>query len=175
MSESKHQFPFDPDYAGKMKEIYYSTSAEERAFQSHRNPGRTNLTQHDHEHNLKVKQLFNNIIPGLPIDADAPELRHDPECMQNLVEGVMKRLNIKEHGWLHELKEAWPRIVGPDIARQTAPGKWENNMLFIYVASSVELFDLRRTRLKEIEEAVKKFAPDKNIRHIKLMVNSVNL
>ncbi|MDA3925487.1 MAG: DUF721 domain-containing protein [Kiritimatiellae bacterium] len=175
MSESKHQFKYDPDYARKMKEIYYSTSAQERAFQSHRNPGRRNLTQSDHEHNRNVKNLFNNIIPGLPIDADAPEIRHDPIAMEDLVEGVMKRLNIKEHGWIHELKEAWPQVVAPEIAKHTIPGKWENNILFIYVASSMALFELRRSRLKEIEAAVRKFAPDKNIRHVKLMVNSVNL
>jgi hypothetical protein len=34
---------------------------------------------------------------------------------------------------------------------------------------------LRRTRLKEIEAAVKKFAPGKKIRYVKLMVNHVNL
>ena len=175
MSESKHQFSYDPDYARKMKDIYHSTSAEERAFQSHRNPGRRNLTQNDHEHNRNVKILFNNIIPGLPIDADAPELRHEPESMGNLVEGVMKHLNIKEHGWIHELKDAWPQIVAPDIAKQTTPGKWKNNTLFVYVSSSMVLFELRRTRLKEIETAVKKFAPDKKIRYVRLMVNSVQL
>jgi len=175
MSESKHQFSYDPDYAGKMKAIYSSTSAAERAFQSHPSPGRPHLTQSDHEHNLNVKKLFNNIIPGLPIDADAPELRHEPATMANLVEGVMKRLDIKEHGWIHELNEVWSNLVAPDIAKQTKPGKYENNILFIYVSSSMVLFELRRTRLKEIEAAVKKFAPDKNIRFVKLMVNSVPL
>ncbi len=175
MSESKHQFSYDPDYAAKMKEIYDSTSAEERTFHSHRTPGRPHLTPRDHERNLNVKRLFNNIIPGLPIDADAPELRQEPQSMTALVEGVMQRLDIKEHGWLHALKEAWPAIVAPDIAAQTTPGKFENNILFVCVASSMVLFELRRTRLKEIETAVRKFAPDKNIRHVKLMIDSVNV
>jgi len=175
MSESKHRFPYDPDYARKMKEIYSSTSAEQRSFQSQRNHGLRNLTQDDHEHNRNVKELFNNIIPGLPIDADVPELRREPKTMKILVEEVMKSLSISEHGWIHELKEAWPDIVGPNVAKQSTPGKLQNNILFVYVNSSTVLFELRRTKLWMIEAAVKSFAPDKKIRHVRLMVNSVNL
>ncbi|MDD2599962.1 MAG: DciA family protein [Kiritimatiellae bacterium] len=175
MPESKYQFPDGPDAASKMRAIYQSTSAEERAFQSLPNPGRPRLTPRDHEYNRKVKQLFENIIPGLPIDADAPELRREPACMETVVEGVMKQLNITGHSWINELKEAWPQIINAEIARQTIPGKLENNILFVYVISSTALFELRRTRLKEIEAAVKKFAPEKKIRYVKLMVNSVNV
>ncbi|MFA7172557.1 MAG: DciA family protein [Kiritimatiellia bacterium] len=175
MPESKYQFPIGPDAASKTRAIYQSTSAEERKFQTLPNPDRPYLTSRDHEYNRKVKQLFENIIPGLPIDADAPELRREPVCMETLVEGVMKKLNIVGHSWINELKEAWPQIVNSEIARQTVPGKLENNILFVYVASSTALFELRRTRLKEIEAAVKKFAPGKKIRYVKLMVNHVNL
>lgn len=175
MPESKQLFFSGTDSANQMRAIYQSTSAEERSFQSLPNEGRSQLTPRDHERNLKVKQLFEKIIPGVPIDADAPELRREPECMQTLVEGVMKKLNLVGHSWIHELKEAWPQIVNPEIARQTTPGKLENSILFVYVGSSTALFELRRTRLKEIETAVKKFAPEKNIRHVKLMVNSVDL
>lgn len=144
-------------------------------FQSLPNQNRPYLEPRDHEHNRRVKELFERIVPGLPIDADAPELRREPDCMETLVEVVMKKLKITGHSWIHELKEAWPQIVNSEIALQTTPGKLENNILFVYVVSSTALFELRRTRLKEIETAVKKFAPEKNIRYVKLMVNSVDL
>ena len=175
MLESKHLFEYDPEKAREMKAIYGSSSGEERAMQSHRHRGRRTLTEADHQHNRNVHTLFNNIIPGLPIDADPPELYHDPEIMENMILKAMKKLDINVRDWIEDLKDAWPEILPPDITTKTQPGKCENNILFIYVRSSVELFDLRRTKLKIIEKAVREFAPDKNIRHVKLMVNHVNL
>ncbi|MFO7936613.1 MAG: DciA family protein [Kiritimatiellia bacterium] len=171
MLESKNQFSNNSGKAGRLKEIYSSTTAEERAMQTHRHRGRSTLTPSDHEHNRRVRTLFNNIIPGLPIDADPPELYREPDPMAKLVEKAMEKLDIETRGWLDELKEAWSSILPPEITRKAEPGKFENNILFVYVRSSVELFDLRRTRLKEIETAVRRFAPDKNIRHVRLMVN----
>ena len=171
MLESKHQFEYDPEKAREMKAIYSSSTSEERAMQSHRHRGRRTLTESDHQHNRNVHTLFNNIIPGLPIDADPPELHHDPDTMENMISKAMKKLNIDLKDWVEELKEAWPKILPPDITEKTQPGKYENNILFVYVRSSVELFDLRRTKLKIIENAVRQFAPDKNIRHVQLMVN----
>jgi len=171
MLKGKHQFENDPDKAQRLKEIYSSTTADERAMQTHRHRGRPVLTDSDHEHNRNVRTLFNNIIPGLPVDADPPELHHEPEAMNMLVEKAMKKLNIETQGWIDELKNAWNNILPADIAEKTQPGKFENNILFVYVKSSVELFDLRRTRLREIENAVRQFAPDKTVRHVQLMVN----
>lgn len=171
MLESKHQFEYDPEKAREIKEIYSSTSHEERAMQSHRHHGRRTLTDADHQHNKNVRTLFNNIIPGLPIDADPPELHHEPETMDKMVSSVMKQLNIEVHSWIDDLRAAWKDILPPDITSKTKPAKFENNILFVYVGSSVDLFDLRRTKLKVIEKAVRGFAPDKKIRHIQLMVN----
>ncbi len=171
MLESKHQFKYDPEKAREMKSIYGSSTGEERAMQTHRQRGRRTLTESDHQHNRNVHTLFNNIIPGLPIDADPPELYHDPETMQNMIETTMKKLNIEIHDWIQDLHAAWSDILPPEITTKTQPGKYENNILFVYVRSSVELFDLRRTKLKTIESAVRQFAPDKKIRHVQLMVN----
>jgi len=171
MMESKHEFKINPFDKEQMKAIYGSTSADERSMQTHRHRGRPVLTESDHIHNRNVRELFNNIIPGLPIDADPPELRHEPDSMDKLVTTAMKKFNIEVQGWVDELKEVWDKILPADISDRTKPGKFENNILFVYVRSSVELFDLRRTRLKDIESAVRHYAPDKNIRHVQLMVN----
>lgn len=171
MLKSKHLFDYDPDKAREMRAIYGSSTNEERAMQTHRQRGRRTLTASDHQHNRNVHKLFNNIIPGLPIDADPPEIRREPDCMQSLIENTMKKLNIEVHDWIEELRAAWKDILPPEITDKTQPGKYANNTLFVYVRSSVELFELRRVKLKQIERAVRQFAPDKNIRHVRLMVN----
>jgi hypothetical protein len=116
-----------------------------------------------------------NVIPGLPVDSDPPELRREPESMERVVAAVMKTLNIEMHEWIHDLRAAWPQILPADIASRTQPAKFENQILFVSVVSSVALFELRRSRLKEIETAVRRFAPDRAIRHVQLAVNHVHL
>jgi hypothetical protein len=43
------------------------------------------------------------------------------------------------------------------------------------VTTSVHLFELRRQHLKQIEQAVRDFAKDDRVKHVRLMVNAVSL
>lgn len=130
---------------------------------------------YSYDYRRAAPPAVNDIIPGLPIDSDPPELRREPEPMARMIAAVMKNLKIEMHDWLHDLRAAWPQILPADIASKTQPAKFENNILFVSVVSSVALFEIRRARLKDIETAVRRFAPDKKIRHVQLAVNHVNL
>jgi hypothetical protein len=171
MTEGKQAFHFDPGDQRQVAAIYRSTSAEERSMQTLPHRGRPRLSESDHQHNLNVRRLFNNIIPGLPIDVDPPELHREPDAIESAVATVMKSLGIDTHEWIDDLRTAWSELLPDEIASRTRPIKLENNVLFVGVGSSIAMFELRRTRLKEIEEAVQLFAPEKKIRHVKLMTD----
>jgi hypothetical protein len=153
----------------------FAASPAESSYRAEPTPVRRQLTSRDLARNQGVKQLFDHIIPGLPIDADPPETRQEPEAFSALIEKTLKRLNIDASPWLAELAQAWPQLVPPEVARVTSPGKWDAGILYVYVTSSMHLFEIRRAHLKRIEQAVRAFAGDDRVKQVRLMVNSVPL
>jgi len=153
----------------------YSSVPDETSYRVDPTPVRRQLTSRDLEYNCKVKTLFDNIVPGLPIDADPPETRRNAEPFSAIIEKTLKRLNIAASPWLDELTQAWPKLVPPEVAKVTRPGKWDNGILYVYVTSSPHLFEIRRTQLKRIEQAVRTFAGDDRVKQVRLMVNAVPL
>jgi hypothetical protein len=141
------------------------------AFEVVPNPVRRTLTPRDIEHNRQVSAFFNTLIPGLPVDRDAPQLRPPVIPFSEIMEATLKKLNIQESPFIDDLSENWASIVPPAIAKLTHPGKWENNILYVYVPSSTHLFELRRTALHQIEEAVRAFAGTTLVRQVRLMVD----
>ena len=153
----------------------FAAAPVESAYRVEPSPVRRQLTPRDQARNRGAKRLFDRVIPGLPIDADPPETRQEPEKFSDLIEKTLKKLNITESPWLDELAQAWPRLVPPEVAKVTRPGKWDTGILYVYVTSSPHLFEIRRTQLKRIEQAVRAFAGDDRVKHVRLMVNAVHL
>jgi hypothetical protein len=58
-----------------------------------------------------------------------------------------------------------------EVVAKTRPGKLENGILYVYVPNSMQLFDLRRSRLPLIEQAVRRFAGDDRIRAVRLTID----
>ena len=133
------------------------------------------LTPRDVARNQGVEKLFSARIPGLPIDADPSETRTDPQTMSNCVEDLLRRLGIRQSPWLDQLLEKWNTLVPPEVSQFATPGKWdsERRILYLYVQSSTKLFEIRRKYLRAIETSVRAFAPDKQIRQVRLMQNIV--
>jgi hypothetical protein len=132
-------------------------------------------TEGDRARNRGVAKLFARVKPGIPIDAGAAELRYDPPPFAALVERVLKKLNIQESPWMDELNRAWPALVAPGVARDARPGKFADGILFVFVTSSVRLFELRRSSLRDIERAVRAFPGGERVRQVRLMVDAVPL
>lgn len=149
----------------------FSFVPNEHAFQVAPNPIRRTLTPRDVEHNRGVSKLFDTVMPGLPIDADPPQIRPAVTPFSEVIEVTLKRLNIQASPFLDTLAEKWESLLPPAIAKLTRPGKWENNILYVYVPSSTHLFELRRTALKQIEETVRTFAGETLVRQVRLMVD----
>lgn len=108
----------------------------------------------------------------LPLDADAPEYRRDPAPMRALVETVIRRLNLPgQELWREELDAVWQRVVPAAIAAAIHPGKWEQGVLYLYVANSTQLFEIRRLHLRTIEALLRqRFGPTR-LRQVRLQVN----
>ncbi len=174
MLKGKHPFPStsDPDTD---EPSGYASAPVESLYRAEPTSVRRQLTPRDQARNQGVKRLFDHIIPGLPIDADPPETRQEPVKFSELIEKTLKRLNITDSPWLDELVRAWPRLVPPEVAKVTRPGKWDDGILYVYVTSSMHLFEIRRAHLKRIEQTVRAFAGDDRVRQVRLMVNSVPL
>ena len=173
MHKGKHPFEKPSDFEAEAADL--RGLPDEASFRTEPNAVRRELTPRDLARNRGVKALFEHVIPGLPIDADPPETHQEPEPFSALIEKTLKRLNIKESPWLDELMKTWPSLVPPEVAKVSRPGKWDNGILYIYVTSSLHLFEIRRTQLKRIEQAVRAFAGDDRVRQVRLMVNAVPL
>jgi len=174
MRNGKHPFGESPDFEAAASDSFAAVPGED-AFRFVPTPERRQLTPRDQARNRGVKRLFDRIIPGLPIDADPPETRQEPQPFSDLIEKTLKRLNIDESPWLNDLSQAWPKLVPPEVAQVTCPGKWDGGILYVYVTSSMHLFEIRRAHLKRIEQAVRTFAGDDRVKHVRLMVNAVTL
>ncbi len=153
----------------------FSFTPTESAYTVRPSPARRQLTPRGEAHNRNVRRLFDRVVPGLPIDAEPPETRCDAEPFAAAIERTLKRLRIDATPWLDELALAWPQLVPPEVARVSRPGKWDNGILYVYVTTSVKLFELRRQHLARIEQAVRAFARDGRVRQVRLMVNAVDL
>ena len=133
------------------------------------------LTPRDVARNQGVEKLFSARIPGLPIDADPSETRTEAQTISNSVEDLLRRLGIQQSPWLDQLLEKWNTLVPPEVSQFATPGKWdsERRILYLYVQSSTKLFEIRRKYLRQIETSVRAFAPDKQIRQVRLMQSVV--
>lgn len=174
MRNGKHLFKESPEFKVVMPDSCVAVPDDD-AFHFTPPKKQRPLTPRDQVRNLGVRQLFDRIIPGLPIDADPPETRQEPQPFSALIEATLKRLNIDESPWLNDLSQAWPRLIPDEVAKVTCPGKWDNGILYVYVTSSMHLFEIRRAHLKRIEQAVRAFAGDDRVKHVRLMVNTVTL
>ncbi len=175
MTSGKLPFSETPASDQENADAPFSPAPDEAAYRIAPNAGRRRLTPRDVETNDRVKTLFDRVQPGLPIDADPPETRRDAEPFSLIIERTLKRLHIEESPWLDERCAAWPKLVPSEVAKVARPGKWDNGILFVYVTSSLKLFELRRTQQKRIEQAVRAFAGDNRVRQVRLMVNAVPL
>ncbi len=174
MSKGKPLFE-EPDDTGEEPSGDFEAAPDATDYLIVPTPARPQLTPRDLDHNRGVSRLFGRVMPGLPIDADPPEIRREAEPFSALIEKALKRLKIDASPWLDELAQAWPSLVPPDVAKAARPGKWEDGILYVYVASSTRLFEIRRQYLKHIEEAVRAFAGDGRVRQVRLLVNAVPL
>ena len=154
-----------PDFSFTPVESAYLAYQDKRKFE------RKPLRPSDLTYNRNISQLFDTVIPGLPIDTDLPQTRPPVTPFSQIIEQTLKRLDIKASPFLDALTENWPRILPTDIATVTRPAKWDNGILYVCVPTHTQLFELRRTAHAKIKQAVTAFATDVKVRDIHLMID----
>jgi len=80
--------------------------------------------------------------PPLP-DAEAAPLGE-------FVDGGLRGMKLGAHVHMTNIADAWPNIVGPQIARHTRPAHLENRLLTVFVAHPAWLMELRGAPAQEI-------------------------
>lgn len=173
MKKSKQHFSNSENYIPENDDTTIQESISEYIVR--RTAKRKELTERDIRHNRNVTKLFNAMTPGLPIDREPAETREEPTPFSAIIDQVLQKLVMDESTFLNTLRQAWHTLVPPEVARIAQPGMWDKNILYIFVNTSPNLFEIRRKYLKQIDKSIRKFAPNQEIRHIRLMVNVVDL
>ena len=171
MRKSKPEFT-ETDTGEQPDFSYIPDETAYLAYQHKRRREGKPLRPSDETYNRNVARLFGTVIPGLPIDTDPPMTYTPPTPFSQIIERTLKRLDLNASPFLDTLAEHWPRILPPEIARDTRPGKWDKGILYVFVPTHTRLFELRRTAQKTIEQAVRAHVPDVTVRAIHLIVNS---
>jgi predicted nucleic acid-binding Zn ribbon protein len=73
----------------------------------------------------------------------APAFR-DACGIGEVIPAVMRRVGAEAPLWLEKLQADWAAVVGAAVARHTRPGRLDRDTLFVFVDSSVWLFELQR-------------------------------
>ena len=106
---------------------------------------------------------------GLPVDADAPEIRRDIAPIGGAVGVLADKLGLPREREGDDLRladavlEAWDKIVDDDLRDKLEPDKF-------VARNNTELFEIRRTRIRSLEAKARKFAVFAKLRQIRLKV-----
>ena len=91
--------------------------------------------------------------------------------METGVDEVLKGLGLSALQWTAELVEAWPDIVGAQVAGHTRPGRMNGSELVVYVDSSVWLHELQRYGLKGMCAKVQAYCKKQKITGVRLQLD----
>ena len=91
--------------------------------------------------------------------------------MDSGIEEVLNGLGLSELQWTNQLVEAWPEVVGPQVAGHTRPGRMNGAELIVYVDSSVWLHELQRYGLRGMCAKVQSYCKKQNVRSIRLQLD----
>lgn len=67
-----------------------------------------------------------------------------------LIPGALKGMKLAAHAQVSRIAEAWPELVGPQLAANTKPAHLENKLLTVFVSHPMWLFELRGAPAAEI-------------------------
>lgn len=96
------------------------------------------------------RRLSDHLLPGLPVDADAPQTRVATPRLGGLLDALVEQLTERREPFFDTVLANWQTIC-PDFPGR--PGRFQDNRLFLYVRTSGQVFSLR-TRLPKIKKLV---------------------
>jgi predicted nucleic acid-binding Zn ribbon protein len=81
-----------------------------------------------------------------------PSNRGRPVSIQEAMLSLVRELGIAPRMAQYDVIAAWPDVVGPQIARVTAPQRMENGVLYVAVTTAPWRAELSMKRLELIEK-----------------------
>ncbi len=63
---------------------------------------------------------------------------------EQVLPGVLRKIGLEQPLWERILARDWETLVGAQVARHSRPGRIQNKILYVFVANSVWLVELRR-------------------------------
>lgn len=101
-----------------------------------------------------------------------PPIRNGAQVdMDEGVESVLRALHLEGANWATELAQAWPELVGQQVAKHTRPGHMRDRELVVYVDSSVWLHELSRYGLKRMTTNIQQHIGADKVRTIRLQLD----
>ena len=86
------------------------------------------------------RRLADHLVPGLPVDADACELRVPEVRVGSVLGTIVDELTTVKEPFFDTVCERW-KDVCPDVPAR--PGRYRDGRLFLYVGTSGLVFSLR--------------------------------
>lgn len=90
---------------------------------------------------------------------------------EQVLPSVMKKIGLEQPMWEHALSREWESLVGAQVATHTRPGRLQRNILYVYVANSVWLAELRRFAEKAMLENLQNRFGRARIKGIRLQLD----
>ena len=106
----------------------------------------------------------------LPLDAEPFGSAPPPPAFAHVLEGLLQRLKLNVSPVAEVLRADWEKLLPSDLAARCRPGKLHNQTLYLYVADSSALFQLR-PQLPRIEAALKPALAATRVRNVRLMID----
>lgn len=107
-----------------------------------------------------VKRLGERIVPGLPVDADAMELRTPVARLDSAIDSMLASLGCEKNPFFDAVCEKWSTLF-PDIPAR--PGRYEDRCLYLFVKSPAVNFAVRpklpaiKRALAKVDDAPRRF------------------
>ncbi|NCA82035.1 MAG: DUF721 domain-containing protein [Opitutae bacterium] len=88
-----------------------------------------------------------------------------------LIPGALKGMKLDAHAQVSRIAEAWPELVGPQLAANTRPAHLENKLLTVFVSHPMWLFELRGAPAAEILARLQAQCGKNEIKNIRWSIN----
>lgn len=112
---------------------------------------------------------------GLPVDAEAPQKRRHPNAIASAAVSVLAKLGVSADAPVDTSVEdamlaAWPGVAGEELADKLIPEKFVGGILYVLARNNTELFEIRRFKLRPLEERARRCAAFTGLRQIRVRV-----
>lgn len=108
---------------------------------------------------------------ALPADADPPARRREPAMLAQPLTRIMRRYRLADTGAMDALQLAWPEVADAELRARARPGKFDGGILYLYAGSSAAIFELRRFKLRQLEERIRRHPALGRIRQVRLQLD----